>query len=163
MTSKQRVLTIKISVTVSFLLWSSKGHEPKAPLHNTKIRCLLLPQLSSVSSPSTNFWNKIKCRQVSAVLQKWEKNYFLWIYQKLIIATFIPGTKYSEENLFLPRAQSERKKSTSRWLLTFLKDRALGVGETRISLKCDTSSRQTFPGLIPTDDQEICLSWNNQR
>ena len=110
MTSKQRVLTIKISVTVSFLLWSSKGHEPKAPLHNTKIRCLLLPQLSSVSSPSTNFWNKIKCRQVSAVLQKWEKNYFLWIYQKLIIATFIPGTKYSEENLFLPRAQSERKK-----------------------------------------------------
>ena len=62
---------------------------------------------------------------------------------------------------FLPRAQSERereKNSTSLWLLTFLKDRALGVGETRISLKYDTSSRQTFPGLIPTDDQEICLS-----
>ena len=100
MTSKQRVLTIKISVTVSFLLWSSKGHEPKAPLHNTKIRCLLLPQLSSVSSPSTNFWNKIKCRQVSAVLQKWEKIISSEFIKKLIIATFIPGTKYSEENLF---------------------------------------------------------------
>ena len=32
MTSKQRVLTIKISVTVSFLLWSSQIHEPKAPM-----------------------------------------------------------------------------------------------------------------------------------
>ena len=158
MTSKQRVLTIKISVTVSFLLWSSKGHEPKAPLHNTKIRCLLLPQLSSVSSPSTNFWNKIKCRQVSAVLQKWEKNYFLWIYQKINYCYLHSGNEILGGKSFLPRAQSERereKNSTSLWLLTFLKDRALGVGETRISLKYDTSSRQTPPGLIPTDGKYV--------
>ena len=62
------------------------------------------------------------------------------------------------KSFFASSSIGKGKKSTSRWLLTFLKDRALGVGETRISLKCDTSSRQTFPGLIPTDDQEICLS-----
>lgn len=102
--------------------------------------------------------NVVKCRRFFKNGKKIISSEFI---KKLIIATFIPGTKYSEENLFLPRAQSERereKNSTSLWLLTFLKDRALGVGETRISLKCDTSSRQTFPGLIPTDDQEICLS-----
>ena len=102
MTSKQRVLTIKnfcYRFIFSFLLWSSQIHEPKAPMrqrsdafysHNCHQFHLQAPTFEIRL-------NVVKCRRFFKNGKKIISSEFI---KKLIIATFIPGTKYSEENLF---------------------------------------------------------------